>query len=146
MASDPTIDALRDVLDESLDEIRRWDRWSQRRAAERGARRGETNPIAVIVTHALGSHPLVAQPRDGNAACLRAIATQSSVRSPTLGFAAWTEDMIARCLAVLDTGAWDPARVGRRAWSPRMAEDPRTAAYSAAHALAHLVSTSGTCT
>jgi hypothetical protein len=39
---------------------------------------------------------------------------------------------------VLDGAEWEPARVGTPSWNPHLAEEPRTAAYSAAHALAHL--------
>ena len=101
MPADPTIDALREVLEESLDEIRRGIAdlsVEQLNATPAG---GETNSIAVIVTHALGATqswlslamgaPL--PPRDRPAE-FRAVADD--------GFAAWTEDRIARCLSVLD--------------------------------------------
>ena len=137
MSGDPTIDALRDVLDESLDEIRGGiagltvEELNARPAA------GETNSIAVIVTHALGatlswlSLAMGAPPpeRDREAE-FRALADD--------GFAARTETMIGRCLAVLDSGPWDPARTGTPNWNARLAEQPRTAAYAASHALAHL--------
>jgi uncharacterized damage-inducible protein DinB len=135
--ADPTIDALRDVLEDSLDEIRRGIvglTVEQLNAAPAG---GDTNSIGVIVTHALASTlswlslamgaPLPPRDRDAE---FRTVADER--------LAAWTDDMIARCLAVLDAGAWDPSRVGTPVWSPRLAEEPRTAAYSAAHALAHL--------
>ena len=54
------------------------------------------------------------------------------------GFGAWTEEQIARCLALLDGVTWDPALVRTPDWNPRLAEEPRTAAYAVAHALAHL--------
>jgi uncharacterized damage-inducible protein DinB len=134
---DPTIDAIREVLDESLDEIRRGivdltvDELNARPAS------GETNSIAVIVTHALGASrswlslamgvPLPDRDRDAE---FRTVADE--------GFAAWTDETIASCLAILDGAAYDPARVGVPTWSPRLAEEPRTAAYAVAHALAHL--------
>jgi hypothetical protein len=134
---DPTIDGLRDVLGESLEEIRRGIAGlsvEQLNAAPAG---GDTNSIAVIVTHALGATlswlslamGAPSPPRDRDAE-FRTVAGD--------GFSASTEDMIARCLAVLDTGAWDPSRIGTPDWSPRLAEEPQTAAYAAAHALAHL--------
>jgi hypothetical protein len=135
--ADPTIDALREVLEESLDEIRRGVAGFTEEQLNAAPAGGDTNSIAVIATHALGSTlswlslamgtPLPARDRDAE---FRAVADE--------GFAARTEDMIARCLGVLDAGAWDPSRVGTPVWSPRLAEEPRTAAYSAAHALAHL--------
>jgi uncharacterized protein DUF664 len=134
--ADPTIAGLREVLDESLDEIRRGvagltvEELNARPAA------GETNSIAVIATHALGSTrswlslamgaPLPERDREAE---FRTVADDR--------FAERTEEMIGRCLAVLDTGPWDPARVGTPNWNARLAE-PRTAAYAAAHALAHL--------
>jgi hypothetical protein len=136
VADDPTIEAFREVLDESLDEIRRGvaglsvDELNARPAG------GETNSVAVIVTHALGATlswlslamgaPLPDRDRDAE---FRTVADD--------GFAATTEERIARCLAVLGYGPWDPARLGTPNWNARLAE-PRTAAYAAAHALAHL--------
>ena len=52
------------------------------------------------------------------------------------GFAAWTDDRIAECLALLDGATWDPLRVGTATWTA--AQETRTAAYAAAHALSHL--------
>ncbi len=134
---DPTIDATREVLDESLDEIRRGiadltvDELNARPAG------GNTNSIAVIVAHALGSTlswlslglgaPMPARDRDAE---FRTVADET--------FSAWTEQSIGRCLAVLDGATWDPARLGTPSWNPRLANEPRTAAYAVAHALAHL--------
>jgi uncharacterized damage-inducible protein DinB len=135
--ADPTLAALRVVLDESLDEIRRGiadlsvDELNARPAG------GQTNSIAVIVTHALGATlswlslglgaPLPPRDRDAE---FRTVADA--------GFAAWTEEISRRCNALLDGARWDPARTGIPSWNPRLAEEPRTAAYSVAHALAHL--------
>jgi hypothetical protein len=135
--ADPTIEAAREVLGESLEEIRRGidglsiDQLNARPAA------GDTNSIAVIATHALGStlswlslamgEPLPDRDRPAE---FRAVADE--------GFTLRTEDMIGRCLAVLDRGEWDPSRVGTPNWSARLAEEPRTAAYALSHALAHL--------
>jgi hypothetical protein len=137
VGSDPTIEALREVLHESLDEIRLGIAdltVDELNAAPAG---GDTNPIAVIVTHALGATlswlslamgaPLPDRDREAE---FRTVADE--------GFASRTEEMIARCLAVLDGAEWDPARVGTPNWNPRLSEEPRTAAYAAAHALAHL--------
>jgi uncharacterized protein DUF664 len=137
VADDVTIAGLREVLEESLDEIRRGvagltaDELNARPAA------GETNSIAVIVAHALGATrswlslgmgaPLPERDREAE---FRTVADD--------GFGAWTEDQIAACLAVLDGGTWDPARVGTPNWNPHLASEPRTASYAAFHALAHL--------
>ena len=137
MTPDPTIDAFRDVLGESLDEIRRGVAGLTVEQLNTAPAGGDTNSIAVIVTHALSASlswltlamgaPLPPRDRDAE---FRTVADT--------GFAAWTEDMIGRCLAVLDAGPWDPSRMGTPDWSPRLAEEPQTAAYAAAHALAHL--------
>jgi hypothetical protein len=134
---DATIEATRDVLEQSLGEIRKGiadlsvDELNARPAA------GDTNSIAVIVTHALGatlswlSLGLGASPppRDRDAE-FRTVADETFVAS--------TQSNIARCLNLLDGATWDPTRMGIPTWNPRLAGDPRTAAYSVAHALAHL--------
>jgi uncharacterized damage-inducible protein DinB len=134
---DATIDGTREVLEESLDEIRRGvaDLTVEQLNAQPAG--GDTNSVAVIVAHALGAtlswlslgfdEPLPARDRDAE---FRTVADAS--------FADWTEQAIARCLAVLDGATWDPARTGVPNWNPRLGAEPRTAAYSVAHALAHL--------
>jgi len=137
VGGDPTLDALREVLEESLDEIRRGIDGLTVEELNAVPAGGETNPIAVIVTHALGATlswlslavGATLPPRDREAE-FRTVADD--------GFASWTQDMIARCRTVLDGAAWDPARTGTPNWNPRLAGEPRTAAYAAAHALAHL--------
>ena len=137
MPVDPTIAGIREVLDESLDEVRRG--IADLSAAELNAAPagGETNPIAVIVAHALGATlswlslavgaPLPSRDREAE---FRTVADDA--------FGAWTQDMIDRCLGVLDGATWDPARLGTPNWNPNLADEPRTAAYAAAHALSHL--------
>jgi uncharacterized damage-inducible protein DinB len=135
--SDPTIDAVREVLDESLDELRRGIQGLSVDELNARPAEGETNSIAVIVTHALGATrswlslavgaPLPERDRDAE---FRTVADE--------GFASWTEDAIGRCLAILDGATYDAERTGIPAWNPRLAEEPRSAGYSVAHALAHL--------
>ena len=133
--ADATIDGLREVLEESLGELskgvagRTVDQLNARPAG------GETNSIAVIVTHALGSTRSwlslavgAPMPDRDRPAEFRAVADD--------GFAAWTEERIAECLALLDGATWDPARVGTATWT--RSQETRTAAYAAAHALSHL--------
>jgi hypothetical protein len=133
--ADATIEGIREVLEDSLGELRKgiWglsvDQLNARPAG------GETNPIAVIVTHALGSTKSwlslamgAPMPDRDRPAEFRAVADD--------GFAAWTEDGITSCLALLDGRAWDPARVGVATWTA--SKEERTAAYAAAHALSHL--------
>lgn len=133
--ADVTLDALREVLDESLGELRKGvtgltvDQLNARPAG------GDTNSIAVIVTHALGSTRAwlslavgAPMPDRDRPAEFRAVADG--------GFAGWTDDGIASCLALLDGATWDPARVGTTTWTKP--QETRTAAYAAAHALSHL--------
>jgi uncharacterized damage-inducible protein DinB len=137
-AADPSILAFREVVDEGLDELRRG--IADLSVEELNARPagGDTNSIAVIVAHAVGSTkswlslatnaPL--PPRDRDA---------EFVTVADEGFPAWAEEQFGACLALLaDDVRWDPELVRTPVWSPRQAEEPRTAAYAVAHALEHL--------
>ena len=106
--SDPTIDAARDVLAESLDKIRRGIAGltvDQLNAKPAG---GETNSVAVIATHALAStrsYMSIAvgappPPRDRPAE-FRTVAAD--------GFGGWVEDMIGQCLGLLEGVTFDPS-------------------------------------
>jgi hypothetical protein len=132
---DATIEGLREVLEESLGELRKG--VTGRSVEQLNARPagGDTNSIAVIVTHALGSTRSwfslasgAPMPDRDRPAEFRAVADD--------GFAAWMDEQIAQCLALLDDATWDPARVGTATWTP--SRETRTAAYAAAHALSHL--------
>jgi DinB family protein len=133
--ADATIDGIREVLEESLGELRKG--VAGRSVEQLNARPagGDTNSIAVIVTHALGSTRAwlslamgAPMPDRDRPAEFRAVADD--------GFAAWTDDRITECLALLDGATWDPVRVGTATWTA--AQETRTAGYAAAHALSHL--------
>ena len=135
--SDPTIDAARDVLAESLDKIRRGIAGltvDQLNAKPAG---GETNSVAVIATHALasthsymsiavGAPPL---PRDRPAE-FRTVAAD--------GFGGWVEDMIGQCLGLLDGVTFDPSIKGVRTWTQGLADDPVTASWALLYGTSHL--------
>jgi hypothetical protein len=133
--ADVTLDALHEVLAESLGELRKGVSGlgvEQLNARPAG---GDTNSIAVIVTHALGSTRSwlslaigATQPDRDRPAEFRAVADDA--------FAAWTEGSIAGCLGLLDGAMWDPARRVTPNWITPV--ETRTAAYAAAHALSHL--------
>ncbi len=133
--ADATIDGLREVLEESLGELRKGVAGLSVEQLNARPAGGDTNPIGVIVTHALGSTrswlslamgaPMPDRDRPSE---FRAVAGD--------GFAAWTEDGIASCLALLDGATWDPARVGVANWTK--SQETRTAAYAASHSLSHL--------
>src|SRR3954470_24014187 len=124
--ADPTIEATRDVLEQSLGELSKGiadlsvDELNARPAG------GETNSVAVIVAHALGAtlswlslgfdKPLPPRDRDAE---FRTIADD--------GFVAWTESRIAACLAALDGATWDAARIGTPNWNSRLTS-PHSAA------------------
>jgi uncharacterized damage-inducible protein DinB len=135
--ADPVIEATRVVLEESLDEIRKGvadlsvDELNARPAG------GNTNSVAVICAHALGStrswlslaFGLAQPPRDRDAE----FGTVADA-----GFKDWTEHSIEGILALLDGATWDPNLSGVPAWNNRLGAQPRTAPYSLGHALAHL--------
>jgi hypothetical protein len=133
---DPFVEGTREVLEASLGEIGKGvaglgvDELNSRPAG------GETNSIAVIAAHALGStiswlslgfgKPLPPRDRDAE---FRTVADES--------FASWVDSRIASCLAVLDGATWDPGLIGTPNWTSRLTQ-PHTASYAVAHALAHL--------
>ena len=130
--SDPTLDAAREVLAESLDKIRRGivdltvDQLNAKPAG------GETNSVAVIATHvlastrsymsiAVGAPPL---PRDRPA------------EFRTVG--GWVEGMIGQCLGLLDGVTFDPSIKGVRTWTEGLADDPVTASWALLYGTSHL--------
>jgi len=133
--ADATIDGLREVLEESLGELRKGVFGLSPQQLNARPAAGDTNSIAVIVTHALGSTRSwlslamgAPMPDRDRSAEFRAVADD--------GFAASVEERITGCLALLDGGAWDPAMTGTANWT--RPPETRTAAYAASHALAHL--------
>jgi uncharacterized damage-inducible protein DinB len=136
--TDPILEAARDVLAESLGELRAAadgltpDELNRRPAWE------EANSLAVISTHALASTrswlglamgtPL--PPRDRPAEFL-AVADES--------FSRWVDERIRECLVLLERGdAFDPAREGVAPWRSTGADEPVTAAWALLHATSHL--------
>ncbi|HSL11864.1 MAG TPA: DUF664 domain-containing protein [Actinomycetota bacterium] len=134
--ADPILAAARSNIGESLDELRRAiDGLSSDALNDRLAGEG-TNPMAVIVTHALESTrawlslatgaPI---PERDRPAEFRAVADD--------GFPAWVEGRIGECLALLDgAGTFDPAREHVAIWTSE--PQPRSAAWALLHATAHL--------
>jgi hypothetical protein len=133
--ADATIDALCEVFEESLGELRKGVAGLSVEQLNARPAEGDTNSIAVIVTHALGSTRSWLSLAMGGPPLDRDRRAEFRVVADD-GFAAWTEDEIARCLGVLDGATWDPTRVGTPSWI--QPAETRTAAYAASHALAHL--------
>jgi hypothetical protein len=137
VAADPVIEGILQVLHESLGEIRKG--IADLSVEELNARPagGNTNSIAVITAHSLGSTRswlslalgLPQPPRD-RAAEFKTVAGTD--------FAAWTEQAIMSIFALLDGATWDPNSSGVPSWSNSQGATPRSAPYSLGHALAHL--------
>ena len=135
--ADPVIEATRQVLEESLGEIRKGvsgltvDQLNARPAG------GDTNSVAVICAHALGStrswlsiaFGLPQPPRDREAEFRTVAGTD---------FGEWVERATGEIFALLDGATWDPSVSAVPAWNARFGAEPRTAPYSLGHALAHL--------
>jgi Protein of unknown function (DUF664) len=136
---DTMVAATREVLAESLDEIRKG--VADLSVQELNARPGgpTTNPVAVIAVHALASTrswlslAVGAQlpPRDRPSE-FRTVAGE--------GFAVTIDGSIEECLALLGPEVtFDPAREGVPTWQAGGgANEPVTAAWALGHALAHL--------
>ena len=138
--ADPTIEAARDILGDSLVELRKAvdgcsaDQLNRRPAGD------DTNPLAVLVTHAMHSTrswlslatgaPL--PDRDRPAEFLVAVDDPAA-------FLAWLDGMSAECRALLDGDvAYDPGATATAPWRTDAPDEPVTAAWALLHALEHL--------
>jgi len=138
MTADPLLVAVRETLGESLDEIRSTiDGLTVDQLNARVAGDG-TNPIAVIVTHALESTRAwlsiaVAHeppPRDRPAE-FRTVADEA--------LSAWVDGRIAECLALVDGAeTFDPSYEANAPWLGGDPDSSVTAAWALMHAVAHL--------
>jgi Protein of unknown function (DUF664) len=138
---DPTLVAAREIVDDSLVELRKAvedgsaDQLNRRPAGE------DTNGLAVLVTHTLHSTrawlslavgaPLPARDRPAEFAVV--------VDDPD-AFLATFDVMAADCRALLEGEApFEPGRIGTAPWRPGdLANEPVTAAWALLHAIAHL--------
>jgi uncharacterized damage-inducible protein DinB len=136
--SDLLIDAARQILADSLDELRRATADLSTEDLNRRPAGAETNSLAVIAAHALASTrswlslataaPL--PPRDRPAE-FRTVADD--------GFASWMEARISECLGLVNDGVtFDPEHVGTAPWRTTGADEPVPAAWALLHALSHL--------
>lgn len=138
--ADPTIAAARDILSDSLDELRKAldgcsaDQLNLRPAGD------DTNGLAVLATHALGStrswlSVAVAAPlpdRDRDAEFLVVVDDPSA-------FLAAFDVTAAECRALLATEApFEAGRVGTAPWRTYGSDEPVTAAWALLHAVEHL--------
>jgi DinB family protein len=135
--ADPVIEGTLEVLQESLGEIRKGVAGLSVEELNARPAGGNTNSIAVITAHALGStrswlalafgQP---QPPRDRAAEFKTVADE--------GFANWTEAMIMSIFGMLDGATWDAELMGTPGWNPNSGAQPRSAPYSLGHALSHL--------
>ena len=138
--TDPTIAAARDILGDSLDELRKaLDGCSAEQLNRRPA--GEdTNGLAVLAAHALGSTrswlslavgaPLPERDRD---------AEFQVVEEDPAAFMERHDALAGECRALLETDhPFEPARIGTAPWRTYGEEEPVTAAWALLHALEHL--------
>jgi Protein of unknown function (DUF664) len=137
---DPTIEAARDILGDSLVELRKAvdgcsaDQLNARPVA------GDTNPLAVLVTHALHSTRswislAVGAPlpdRDRPAEFLVTV-------DDAAAFMTWVDGMGDDCRALLSGDVhYDPGATGTAPWRTDGPDEPVTAAWAMLHALGHL--------
>jgi hypothetical protein len=137
---DPTIEAARDILSDSLDELRKAVDGCSADDLNRRPGGDDTNALAVLVTHALASTRswlslAIAGPvpdRDRDAEFLVVI-EDAGVFMATFDRAA------AESRALLDTPQrFDPGRIGTALWRSSGSDEPVTAAWALLHALEHL--------
>jgi Protein of unknown function (DUF664) len=137
--TDPTYIAASDLLADSLRELRKALEGCTAEDLNRRPAGEDTNGLAVLVTHALGSTrswlslatraPLPERDRDAE---FRVV-----VEDPTAFMAAF-DDQAEACLALLEVeGPFEPGREGTAPWRTD-ADEPVTAAWALLHALEHL--------
>jgi uncharacterized damage-inducible protein DinB len=138
--TDPTIEAARDILEDSLRELRTAVEGCSADDHNRRPIAGDTNPVAVLVTHAMQSTrswlslaagaPLPDRDRDAE---FRVVVDDAAV------FLAWLDDISAECRALLQGDvAYDPNATATAPWRTDDADEPVTAAWALLHALEHL--------
>jgi Protein of unknown function (DUF664) len=138
--TDPTIAAARDILGDSLDELRKALDGCSADDLNRHPAGEDTNGLAVLATHALGSTrswlslavaaPLPERDRDAE---FRVVVEDAEV------FLATFDSLAAECRTLVATEAtFDPAHTGTAPWSVDDPDEPVTAAWALLHALEHL--------
>lgn len=138
--TDPTIAAARDILGDSLDELRKALDGCSSEALNRLPAGEGTNALAVIATHALGSTRswlslAVGAPlpdRDRDAEFLVTVDDAGA-------FLTDVDERSDACRTLLATEEpFDAARVGTAPWRTYGSDEPVTAAWALLHALEHL--------
>jgi hypothetical protein len=138
--ADPTIEAARDILDDSLAELRTAvDGCSAEQLNARPVG-DDTNPLAVLATHAMHSTrswlslatgaPL--PERDRPSEFLVVVDDERD-------FMAWLDAISAECHSLLEGDVvYEPGATGRAPWRTYRSDEPVTSAWALLHALEHL--------
>ena len=138
--TDPTIEAARDILADSLVELRAAVDGCSAEELNRRPAGDETNPLAVLVTHAMQSTRSWLSLATGAPLPERDRPSEFTVVVDDAGgFLAWFDTIGAECRALLDGDvAYDPAATGTAPWRTSGSDEPVTAAWALLHALEHL--------
>ncbi|MGH2630310.1 MAG: DinB family protein [Actinomycetota bacterium] len=137
---DPTIEAARDLLADSLAELRKAVAGCSADELNRRPVDDDTNPLAVLATHAMHSTrswlslatgaPL---PERDRPAEFRAVVDDPDA------FIGWLDAIGDECRSLLQGGAtYDPGASASAPWSTVGSDEPVTAAWALLHALEHL--------
>ncbi len=139
---DATIEAARDVLRDSLSELRAAIDGCSVEQLNRRPGGDDTNGPAVLATHALYSTRSWLSLATGADPPHRDRPAEFQVVVDDAGaFMSWFDATAQECRTLLDTAAdpFDPSRIGTATWRPDdLAHEPVTAAWALMHALAHL--------
>jgi hypothetical protein len=138
--ADPVIVAARQVLDDSLVQLRAAVDGCTAERLNRRPAGDDTNGLAVLATHALHSTrawlsiAVGAEPPQRDRPAEFTVVADDAER-----FLAGIDELAASCRSVLDTEApFEPDRTGTPTWQPQQDREPVTAAWALLHALAHL--------
>ena len=138
--ADPTIEAARDILGDSLDELRTAVDGCSVADLNRRPIDGDTNPLAVLVTHAMQSTRswlslatgASLPERDRDAEFLMVV-------DDAAAFMSWLDDISDECRGLLRGDiAYEPSATATAPWRTYGADEPVTAAWALLHALEHL--------
>jgi hypothetical protein len=138
--TDPTIQAARELLDDSLDELRSAVDGCTAEELNRRPTDGDTNALAVLVTHATLSTRSWLSLATGAALPERDRPAEFLVVVDDADAFMDRFDTIAgECRALLEGDvAFDPGATGTAPWNIDRADEPVTSAWALLHALEHL--------
>jgi hypothetical protein len=138
--TDPTIQAARELLDDSLDELRTAVDGCTAEELNRRPTDGDTNTLAVLVTHAtLSTRSWLSLATGAPAPERDRPAEFLVVVDDAHAFMDRFDAVADECRALLEGDvAFDPGATGTAAWRTESADEPVTWAWALLHALEHL--------